>query len=65
VGSLDDEQLFYLRARGVPKELAHAMLTYAFLKSIVDRVTHEPTRATLREALLARIPHAEAIRGIT
>jgi Fe-S cluster assembly protein SufD len=65
VGSLDDEQLFYLRARGVPKELAHAMLTYAFLKSIVDRVTHEPTRASLREALLARIPHGEAIRGIT
>jgi Fe-S cluster assembly protein SufD len=65
VGSLDDEQLFYLRARGVPKELAHAMLTYAFLKSLVDRVTHEPTRASLRESLLARIPHGDAIRGIT
>lgn len=65
VGSLDEEQLFYLRARGVPKDLAHAMLTYAFLKSIIDRVTHEPTRASLREALLARIPHGDAIRGIT
>jgi Fe-S cluster assembly protein SufD len=65
VGSLDEEQLFYLRARGVPKDLAHAMLTYAFLKSIIDRVTHEPTRASLREALLARIPLGDAIRGIT
>ena len=41
------------------------MLTYAFLKSIIDRVTHEPTRASLREALLARIPLGDAIRGIT
>ena len=61
VGSLDMDQLFYLRARGVPNELAHAMLTFAFLESIVDRVSHEPTRLRMREALLARIPHGDQV----
>ncbi|MBW1755451.1 MAG: Fe-S cluster assembly protein SufD [Deltaproteobacteria bacterium] len=65
VGSLDQDQLFYLRTRGVPEDLANAMLTYAFLESIVDRVSHEPTRARMREALLTRIPHAEDLRGVT
>ena len=65
VGSLDDDQLFYLRTRGIPEELAHAMLTYAFLESIVDRVTHAPTRGRLREALLTRIPHGNEIREVT
>lgn len=65
IGALDEDQLFYLRARGVPVDLANAMLTYAFVESIVDRVAHEPTRARMREALLARIPHADEIREVT
>ena len=65
VGSLDEDQLFYLRARGVPEDFARAMLTYAFLESIVDRVSHEPTRLRMREALLSRIPHGDEIRGVT
>ncbi len=65
VGSLDEDQLFYLRARGVPEDFALAMLTYAFLESIVDRVSHEPTRLRIREALLSRIPHGDEIRGVT
>jgi Fe-S cluster assembly protein SufD len=65
VGSLDEDQLFYLRARGVPEELARAILTFAFVQAVVDRVDHEPTRTRLREALLAKIPHGDDIRGIT
>lgn len=65
VGSLDEDQSFYLRARGIPGELARAMLMYAFLESVVARVGHEPTRARLAEAVLSRIPHAEDIREVT
>ncbi|MFZ1863178.1 MAG: Fe-S cluster assembly protein SufD [Polyangiales bacterium] len=64
VGSLDEDQLFYLRTRGIPEELARAILTFAFVEAIVDRVDHLPTRARLRETLLARIPHGDEIRGI-
>ncbi|NNE18968.1 MAG: Fe-S cluster assembly protein SufD [Myxococcales bacterium] len=65
VGALDQDQLFYLRARGVPEDFALAMLTYAFVESIVDRVSHEPTRARMREALISRIPHGDEIREVT
>ena len=65
VGSLDEDQLFYLRARGIPEDVAHAMLTYAFLESIVDRVSHEPTRTRMREALLTRIPRGDEVREVT
>ncbi|HSN83020.1 MAG TPA: Fe-S cluster assembly protein SufD [Polyangiales bacterium] len=65
VGALDEDQLFYLRARGVPEDLARGILTFAFVEAIVDRVEHEPTRARLREAILARIPRGDDIRGVT
>jgi Fe-S cluster assembly protein SufD len=65
VGALDEDQLFYLRARGVPKDLAHSMLTFAFLEAIIDRVAHDATRRRMREALLARIPHGDEIGDIT
>lgn len=65
VGALDDGQLFYLRARGIPEELARAMLTFAFIEQIVDQVQDEDTRSRLRNAVLRRIPEGEAVRGVT
>lgn len=64
IGSLDEDQLFYLRTRGIPDELARSILTYAFLESIIDRVSHQPTRRRMRDALLARIPHGDQIREL-
>lgn len=63
VGSLDREQLFYLRSRGIPEPLARAMLTFAFLRSLVDRVSHEPTRESLVSSLLSRLPEGESVQG--
>jgi Fe-S cluster assembly protein SufD len=37
-GQLDDNSLFYLRTRGIPKDLAKQMLVHAFAKEIIDRV---------------------------
>jgi len=65
VGALDEDQLFYLRARGIPENLARSMLTFAFLESIVDRIGHEATRGRMRNALLARIPHGDEIGEVT
>lgn len=65
VGSLDEGQLFYLRTRAIPEELARAMLTYAFIERVVDEVGHEPTRDQLREAVLDRIPEGQTIREVT
>lgn len=65
VGALDEDQMFYLRARGVPENLAHSMLTFAFLESIIDRIGHEATRTRMRNSLLARIPHGDEIGDVT
>ncbi len=60
IGSLDDSALFYLRARGVGREHAEAMLTYAFVKEVVDRIPHAASRQRIGRALLSRLPHGEA-----
>ena len=51
VGALDAEQLFYLRARGIPADEARAMLVEAFLTEAVDGVANEDCRAALDEAV--------------
>jgi Fe-S cluster assembly protein SufD len=56
VGQLDEESLFYLRARGIGREQARAILVHAFASDIIDRVAIEPLRAALEAALLAQLP---------
>ena len=49
-GALDDDLMFYLRARGIPEDEARALLVQAFIGEVLDQVEHEG----LREALAAR-----------
>ncbi|EFH09515.1 Fe-S cluster assembly protein SufD [Pseudoroseomonas cervicalis] len=51
VGELDEAQLFYLRARGIPEETARAMLIEAFLLEAVEGVADETARAALSEVV--------------
>lgn len=39
VGQLDEEQLFYMKARGFSEETAKNMLVYSFCKEVIDLVT--------------------------
>ncbi|WP_322794857.1 SufD family Fe-S cluster assembly protein [Tepidiforma sp.] len=50
-GPVDEEQLFYLQARGIPRPKAEAMLVWAFLEEVVARVPDE----AVREELLAKL----------
>ena len=47
VGQLDDNQVFYLRSRGLSKEAAIRELTYAFANEIVDSVEDDQVRGAL------------------
>ncbi|MGB7841192.1 MAG: Fe-S cluster assembly protein SufD [Salinimicrobium sp.] len=38
IGQLDDESLFYLRSRGIPKKEAQALLMYAFANNVLESV---------------------------
>jgi Fe-S cluster assembly protein SufD len=46
-GDLDETSLFYLMSRGIPKDVAEAMLVRAFLAELVDPVMHHGTRDAL------------------
>jgi Fe-S cluster assembly protein SufD len=51
VGAIDADQLFYLRARGIPEARARAMLVEAFLTEAVEGVQDETARAALQAAV--------------
>jgi Fe-S cluster assembly protein SufD len=51
VGQLDDEAIFYLRARGIGAHEARHLLVRAFAGEILDGVDIEPVRVRLEQAL--------------
>lgn len=52
VGQLDENQLFYLRSRGIPREEARRILTFAFANDVVSRIKVEKLRGELEAALV-------------
>ena len=46
-GAPDQDLLFYLMARGLPKPIAESLLVQAFVGEAVESVTHEGARAAL------------------
>jgi Fe-S cluster assembly protein SufD len=53
VGQLAEEAIFYLRSRGIGREDARSLLTFAFANDIIGRIKVEPIRAHFEEVLLA------------
>ncbi len=54
IGQLDAESLFYLRSRGIDKQNARSLLTYAFAQDIVDRVKVQSLRDSLERVLFEK-----------
>ncbi|MHA1570867.1 MAG: Fe-S cluster assembly protein SufD [Alphaproteobacteria bacterium] len=50
-GELDEDALFYLRARGIPEPIARRMLVEAFAGEAVDEISDE----TLRQSVMALV----------
>lgn len=65
VGQLDEDQLFYLRTRGVDERMARAVLTCAFARDIIERVQVRSLRERLESLLLERTPEGERIRELS
>jgi Fe-S cluster assembly protein SufD len=51
VGQLDEEALFYLRARGIKKTDARNLLVFAFARDVIDRIALPDVRSYLETAL--------------
>jgi Fe-S cluster assembly protein SufD len=47
VGQLDEEQLFYVRSRGMALDAARDILTFAFASDVISRIHIDPLREQL------------------
>lgn len=50
-GQMDDEALFYLRARGIGEAAARALLNHAFAADVIEQIADEEVRAEMLERL--------------
>ncbi len=55
IGRLDEDALFYLRARGIRRDEAYRMLVYAFARELVEKTPFEPLRQDLEARLRASL----------
>ena len=55
IGQLDEDAIFYLRARGLTFADARDMLIHAFAGEILDRVRIEPLKRALERELYAQL----------
>lgn len=55
VGQLNDEALFYLRARGISKKEAQALLLYAFANDAMENIDIEPLKLKVSKLLAQKL----------
>jgi Fe-S cluster assembly protein SufD len=55
IGKLDEDALFYLRARGISKKNAQAMLLHAFALDVLEQLKIEPLKHHVDEMISKRL----------
>ena len=50
-GQLDDEELFYMLARGIPRRQAQRLMVFGFLNEVIERLGNEKIGDELRELM--------------
>ena len=60
VGRIDQNALFYMKSRGVNKELARRLLTYAFAAEVLETIETREVREDLERATLQRFTGIES-----
>ncbi len=56
IGRIDDEQMFYLRARGISEESAQRMIIYAFAAELTEAITDDVLKEAVMERIAQRFP---------
>jgi len=54
VGRLDEMAMFYLNSRGLGRETARTLLTYAFAADVLETIALEPVKQELEKMVLSR-----------
>ena len=58
-GKIDEEQLFYLMVRGIPREEAERIIVQGFFEPVLQRIALENLRNRLRRSIVSRMSGEE------
>jgi Fe-S cluster assembly protein SufD len=61
-GALDEQMLFYLLSRGLDRDTARALLTFAFAEDVIAKLGVPELRRFVEERVLGSLPAAQLIR---
>lgn len=56
IGNLDEEQIFYLRSRGIPDGEARRLVMLGFFEEVIERIPQEFMRERVQEIIRERMP---------
>jgi Fe-S cluster assembly protein SufD len=62
-GRFDDEQVFYLRARGIPEDQARRLIVRGFFAEIIQKIAVASVRERLTEAIEHELELTEGTRN--
>lgn len=63
VGPIDENEIFYLMSRGIPRELARKFIVLGFLEPVVARIPLEQAQERLRRLLDAKWPATQNLEA--
>ena len=63
IGQLNEESIFYLRARGIGQDTARRMLIHAFAGEIIERIRYDAIREELDGLVWDRLEQHQTNRG--
>jgi len=61
---LDPEELFYLRSRGLPKNVAYQLLVFGFFEEVIQKVESEALANLLRQLAREKFAKLEGTQGL-
>jgi Fe-S cluster assembly protein SufD len=64
IGQLDDDAIFYMRARGVPEETARTLLLFGFAAENLERMRQQPIRRYVVDLITDWLPHGEILKEL-
>lgn len=62
VGQLNEESIFYLQARGIPREQAKSLLLYAFAQEMVEKIKNKAIADYAINKVLAKFPDSNVVK---
>ncbi|MET0291668.1 MAG: SufD family Fe-S cluster assembly protein [Steroidobacteraceae bacterium] len=63
-GAIDEAMLFYLLSRGLDRETARQLLEWAFIETVIGRVSQPALRREFEERIVARLGNRAALEAL-